>query len=995
MRCLGIKDHLLWLGIGLSVFFVIIESVLCSFVFHKGSFISQLLTVNPLVIWSRLLVLGLILTFAVYARLTMARRRQIEEALRKSKRELIIRNRIAGIFLTIPTDAEIYTAVLEVILSVTESKRGYFGYINQDGALASFSLTKDPRNQSLTCNKELIFSKESWEGIWGQSLKEKKTLYSNTPLSVSEGHPALLRALAVPILYQDSIIGQILVADKGVDYTKDDQDLLEITAGHIAPILNTRSQRDRQEKERRWMEQTIQASHLFLKITNWHTETVPLLEEFRDEVRKFTGCEAAGIRILDNEGRIPYHVYAGFSREFYEEESPLSINSDQCMCIDVIKGATDPKFSFYTKNGSFFINGTTRFLATVSEKQKRQIRNRCNQAGYESVALVPIRLHEQNLGLIHVADRRENMIPLNMVEALEGAALQLGEAIQRIQAEQASKCAYMELKQIFNTAVDGMRVVNKDFTILRINEMFASLSGRGRDESLGKKCYEVFWGNLCHTPGCPLARILSGEERIECDVEKERSDGSRISCMVTATPFRGAQGELIGIVENFKDITERKRTEGELQRIRSELEVKVKERTAELLSANRALQEEIQERKRTEEALRQSEAQLRQSQKMEAIGMLAGGVAHDFNNLVQAIMGFSELLMDGCVSSEEVHEFAEEIKSASSRAAILTRQLLAFGRRQILQPEVLNVNKVIASTEKMLRRLIGEDIDLVTDLGSGLGSVKADPGQIEQVIMNLSVNARDAMPRGGRLTIRSDSVVLTENECRVIPEGRPGTFVCLSVTDTGCGMDRAVMDRIFEPFFTTKGPGNGTGLGLSTVYGIIKQHEGWIDVSSQPGQGSTFRMFLPVFSVKLPEKNHERALPLQGLQGNGERILLVEDEQGARQFAAQALRKNGYIVCEAASAREASDIFSASGDSFHLVFSDVVLPDKTGIELVDHLLALRPEQPILFCSGYTDQKSQWPLICKRKFRFLQKPYLLAELLSAVQETIRLSKAHSS
>jgi len=383
------------------------------------------------------------------------------------------------------------------------------------------------------------------------------------------------------------------------------------------------------------------------------------------------------------------------------------------------------------------------------------------------------------------------------------------------------------------------------------------------------------------------------------------------------------------------------------------------------------------------------EAQLRHTQKMEAIGRLAGGVAHDFNNLLTPITGYSQLLLSRLEDHNPLRKDIEEIKKAAERAASLTRQLLAFSRKQVLQPEVLDLNAVVADMEKLLRRLIGEDIELVTALEPGLESVKADPGQIEQVIMNLAVNARDAMPEGGRLIIKTENVTLDEEHCKVIPEARPGKFVCLSVTDTGVGMDKETLQHIFEPFFTTKEGGKGTGLGLSVVYGIVKQHEGWIDVSSVPGRGATFKVYLPVFYGER-EAEQQEAISWRELQGSGKRILLVEDEAGVRKFATGVLGENGYEVFEAASAKEAMDIFEREKGRFHLVFSDVVLPDKNGLQLVDQLLSRKPGLRILLSSGYTEEKSQWSVIRERGFRFLQKPYALPDLLQAVKEAIETS-----
>jgi PAS domain S-box-containing protein len=381
---------------------------------------------------------------------------------------------------------------------------------------------------------------------------------------------------------------------------------------------------------------------------------------------------------------------------------------------------------------------------------------------------------------------------------------------------------------------------------------------------------------------------------------------------------------------------------------------------------------------------KRAEQQLLQSQKMEVVGRLAGGVAHDFNNLLTAIIGFSELVLGHLGDDDPIRRDVEEIKKAGDRATLLIGQLLAFSRKQVLQPEVMDLNSVVTDIGKMLRRIIGEDITLVTILAPELRHIRADRGQIEQVIMNLAVNSRDAMPEGGKLTIKTENVTLDENYCKIVPEAWPGKFVCLSVVDTGGGIDKEAIKHIFEPFFSTKK--SGTGLGLSVVYGIVKQHEGWINVYTEPGQGTTFKTYLPTISIR-PEEETEEKVSLSELQGSGKRILLVEDEAGVREFASRVLRENGYIVFEAATAEEALNIFGKEKGEFHLIFSDMVLPDKTGLQLVEQLLGGKPKLTVVMSSGYTDQKSLWPTIKERGFRFLQKPYTLTDLLRAVKETI--------
>jgi PAS domain S-box-containing protein len=386
--------------------------------------------------------------------------------------------------------------------------------------------------------------------------------------------------------------------------------------------------------------------------------------------------------------------------------------------------------------------------------------------------------------------------------------------------------------------------------------------------------------------------------------------------------------------------------------------------------------------------LRETQDQLLQAQKMEAVGRLAGGVAHDFNNLLTAISGYAELLSCDDSLSQRAHDDVDQVRKAAEQAAALTRQLLAFSRRQPLQPVVMDLNKIVVDMEAMLRRLISEDIELVTVMGDTACQTKVDPGQLEQVIINLAVNARDAMPEGGKLTIATKEVTLDERACAAIHDARPGSFVCLSIEDTGSGIEREVIDQIFEPFFSTKGPTKGTGLGLAVVYGIIRQHGGWINVYSEPNQGTAFKVYLPsVGSAQTAPADGAAESATGAARGTGQRILLVEDEEAVRNLASRALRENGYTVFEAGAYEEAIELFERERGKFDLIFSDIVLPDKSGIRLIDDLLSRRPGLRVLVSSGYTDQKSQWPVIQEKGFRFLQKPYSIVDLLGTIDELV--------
>jgi PAS domain S-box-containing protein len=432
--------------------------------------------------------------------------------------------------------------------------------------------------------------------------------------------------------------------------------------------------------------------------------------------------------------------------------------------------------------------------------------------------------------------------------------------------------------------------------------------------------------------------LLNKEER---NRDKHRSAPRWM--LTTKVPLRDAQGQLIGLVGIGHDITEHKRLE----------------------------------------------EQLRQAQKMECVGRLSGGVAHDFNNLLTAISGYTELIRDTLAPTHPAYPDLESIQSTTQRAAILIRQLLTFARQQPLTPQALNLNEVILSLDKLLRRLIREDIKLVTLPAPSLGYVKVDPNQIEQVVVNLVVNARDAMPTGGTLTIETANITLNGEYTQQHLEVSPGPYVLLAVSDTGIGMSPEVQARLFEPFFTTKEAGKGTGLGLATCYGIVKQHNGQIWVYSEVGQGTTVKVYLPRLAnetIQLPAVEAETAV----LQGGEETVLLVEDEGAVRQFAGRMLRKLGYTVLEAANGEEALHTAAEYEGKIDLLLTDMVMPQLGGKVLADQLQSQRPGLKVLFMSGYTDSGIARQGQLEAGIGFLQKPFSSEQLARQVREVLQAS-----
>jgi len=383
------------------------------------------------------------------------------------------------------------------------------------------------------------------------------------------------------------------------------------------------------------------------------------------------------------------------------------------------------------------------------------------------------------------------------------------------------------------------------------------------------------------------------------------------------------------------------------------------------------------------------EGQLRQAQKMEALGRLAGGVAHDFNNLLTVIRGHSDLLLDRLQPGDPLHNNSQQIRKTADRAASLTRQMLAFSRMQVLQPKVLDMNELIAEMGKLLRRLIREDIEFSLCLGDSLARVKADPGQIEQVLLNLTVNASDAMPLGGRLTIETQNIIVDKEYARTRSSVEPGAYVVLSISDTGHGMDAATKARIFEPFFTTKEPGKGTGLGLATVYGVVKQSGGFIWVDSHPGSGSKFEIYLPRTSAQ-PDCGEPPALTNESA-ARRKTILVVEDEREVRELACEFLKSAGYSVLTAEDGAEALETAGRLGKSIHVVLTDIVMPKMRGPALGQQLKALLPHVKIIYMTGYLEQNGHSADFLEDAF-FLQKPFSRETVVAQVGEALKSGKA---
>ncbi len=578
-----------------------------------------------------------------------------------------------------------------------------------------------------------------------------------------------------------------------------------------------------------------------------------------------------------------------------------------------------------------------------------------------------------------------------------------------------------DFRALFESAPGLYLVLTPDLTIVAVSEAYLQATMTKRDQILGRNLFDAFPDNPDDAGATGVSNLRSSLERVlkhrradamavqKYDIRRPDSEGGGFEerhWSPVNSPVLSDGGQVRYIIHRVEDVTEfvRLKQQGnELHKVTEELrtragqmESEIHRRAQEIQEANRQLrchQEELESRveartadlKRANEALRKSEEQLRQSQKLEAVGRLAGGIAHDFNNLLSVILSYSEILSSGLKTDDPARTDLDEIKKAGGRAADLTRQMLAFSRQQVLDLRILDLNEIVTNVNRMLTRVLGEDIELKTLLAAKLVKVKADPGQIEQVLMNLVVNARDAMPTGGKLTIETSNVELDAAYAREHLGVLPGAYVMIAVSDTGMGMDKATQARIFEPFFTTKELGKGTGLGLSTVFGIIKQSGGNIWLYSEPGGGTTFKIYLPQAEGKVDWSPSLVPTPME-VRGT-ETVLLVEDEDQVRAVASGILKRTGYHVLEARSPGEALLVSEQHPVKIHLLLTDVVMPKMNGRQLSERIALMRPDIRTIFMSGYTDNVIVHHGLLDSGVSFLQKPFTPDSLGRKVRQVL--------
>ncbi|MBI5242782.1 MAG: PAS domain S-box protein [Elusimicrobia bacterium] len=897
--------------------------------------------------------------------------------------------------------------------------------------------------------------------------------------------------------------------------------------------------------ERKKADNLLMLSDQVLHQLNQTQDPKHTIHDILDLIQMRSGFEAVGIRLCKGED-FPYYETKGFSEDFVLAERFLCERDEaggivrdeagnpmlECMCGNILRGRFDPKLPFFTEKGSFWTNSTTRLLASTTGKDPQgRIRSRCNKAGYESVALIPLRSDDEIIGLLQLNDRRPDRCSPELIRFFEGLGSGIGVALSRMRMVECLRASEERHRAIVSSLHEGIILQGSNGRILTWNAAAERILGISAEAVIGRtsssRDWEILREDGSEFPGAehPSVQTLrTGRPRKNVVIGVRNAAGRLLWINVSTSPlFKEGEAAPYAVAISVADITERRRSEQKIEHLnrvlrairnvnqlitreknpeklvlesskllveqwgygcamiiltdaagnprrhaqagcgqafepmaeslrqgmlppccaeaRSGKEIyRVKDRARVcapcpmaahcarsstlciplrhegalhgylVVAVDHAIEIDAEEQslltevagdlafalhgigqeaaiQKSEEMRRVVEGQLRHSQKMEVVGRLAGGVAHDFNNILTAILGNCGFLMNGISKNDPLRADVEEIRGAGERAANLTRQLLAFSRKQVMQLLVIDLNGVLTDTEKLLRRLIGEDIVLAVSRAEKPALVKSDSGQMEQVVMNLAVNARDAMPKGGRLSIETRGVDVPASH----PLGHddampPGRYVLLSVSDTGTGMDATALEHIFEPFFTTNELGKGTGLGLATVYGIVKQSNGFIDVQSEPGRGTTFKIFLPASQEVRREGE---------VEGEGEKIqrrvrkrlytiLLIEDDQTVRRMACRILKSAGYAVLETGSAREA---LAHADKDFDLVLTDIVLPDLSGAELEAKLNKGRPRIEAIFMSGYADNLDIRDILSHPEKHFLQKPFTAMALLNKIQDVL--------
>lgn len=867
---------------------------------------------------------------------------------------------------------DIADLVLDEALRITSSKYGYAGYIDPaTGALIAPTLTRDIWDQCPVPGKAVVF--EKFAGLWGWVLTSKQSLLTNGPSSdprssgIPAGHIPIRRLISVPALLGDELAGQISVANAERDYSERDLLALERLAVIYALAMKRKQAEEalREEEKRfrtlfegspdaifltdcktgRIIDANPAASALLLMpreklVGRHHSELHPAgmkawaKEAFSGLItQSLSGRSSSAVEMVvlrGNGSEVHVEVLAqvitlqgrqalyGVFRNITErKQSEDAVRKSEQRYKELLHSVTSYIYTVRVENGKAAgtqhgpgcaaVTGYTtgEFSADpflwyhmVHEADTQLVLDQAARAlTGDKPSAVEHRVRHKNGNIVWI---RNTIVPRfddsGKLAAYDGLITDITE---RKRSEEF-------VRNILETVDEGFLVIDRDYTVISANKAYCAQIGKPLDTVLGRKCHEISHGLLkpCFEQGEDCAVRMTFENGMPQTVVHSHHgrDGDPVVVKTKSYPLRDEAGEITASIEIVNNITEQ----------------------------------------------RTLEDQLRHAQKMEAIGLLAGGIAHDFNNILTAIIGYGNLLERKLSRDSPLRSYVDQILASTARAATLTQGLLAFSRRQASNPRPIDVNEIIVRIEKLLRRLIGEDVELRTSLTPGDFTIVADPSQLEQVLMNLATNARDAMPNGGTLTISTGTRTIDETFRRTRGFGKDGTYAAITMTDSGAGMDETTRKRIFEPFFSTKETGKGTGLGLSIVYGIMKQNSGFVDVVSEPGKGSALTLLFPLSETPMEREHLMEAREVRG----GETVLIAEDDEQLRKLTAAILCEFGYRVIEAVDGEDAVQRFARDPDAVQLILLDAIMPRKSGKEAYREIKALKPSVKALFCSGY-------------------------------------------